>query len=185
MGPIEVLWISLVIMFAVVGYVRGFPKELGVTTMVLLGLFILVRFGERIVSAVDRLLRIFGWRFIGTPDEDLFKFIVYLVFLLFIAYISYEGETLAFAGSPPKGLTGKLLNLWAGFFNGYLIVGSIWYYLDLFGYPAQKWGLFQPPLTPFAQSLLPWLPLNVLPEGQQDLYLLALVIVLLILRVIR
>jgi hypothetical protein len=59
------------------------------------------------------------------------------------------------------------------------------YYLDLFDYPAQKWGLFQPPLTPFAQSLLPWLPLNVLPEGQQDLYLLALVIVLLILRVIR
>ena len=185
MGPIEVLWAALIIMFTIIGYTRGFPKELGVTTMVLLGMFILVRFGERIVSAVDRVLRMFGSGFLGTPNEDLFRFNVYLFFLLFIVYISYEGETLAFAGSPPKGLVGKLLNLWAGFFNGYLIVGTIWYYLDLFDYPAQKWGLFQPPLTPFAQSLLPWLPLNVLPEGQQDLYLLALVIVLLILRVIR
>jgi len=168
-----------------VGYVRGFNKELGVTTMVLLAMFILVRFGQRLVSAVDRVLRIFGLGFLGTPNEDLFKFNVYLLFLLFIVYISYEGETLAFAGTPPKGLAGKLLNLGAGFLNGYLIVGTIWYYLDFFNYPAQKWGLFHPPLTPFAQSLLPWLPLNVLPEGLQDLYLLAMVIVLLILRVIR
>lgn len=185
MGPIEVLWGSLLIVFAIVGYVRGFNKELGVTTMVLLAMFILVKFGQRLVNTVDRALRLLGMGFIGTPDENLFKFNVYLLFLLFIVYISYEGETLAFAGTPPKGLTGKLLNLGAGLLNGYLIVGTIWYYLDLFGYPAQKWGLFQPPLSPFAQSLLPWLPLNVLPEGLQDLYLLAMVIVLLILRVIR
>lgn len=185
MGPIEVLWGSLLIVFILVGYMRGFNKELGVTTMVLLAMFVLIRFGDRIVRWIDRALRLIGMGFIGTPNEDLVRFNIYLLFLLFIVFISYEGETLAFAGTPPKGLAGKLLNLGAGFLNGYLIVGTIWYYLDFFKYPAQKWGLFKPPLTPFAQSLLPLLPQNVLPEGMEDLYLLVLVIVLLILRVIR
>lgn len=185
MGPIEVLWGSLIIFFAIIGYIRGFPKELGVTTMVLLAMFVLVRFGDLLTRWADRALRLIGMGFIGTPNEDLFKFNIYLLFLLFIVYISYEGETLAFAGTAPRGLPGRLLSLGAGFFNGYLIVGTIWYYLDVFNYPAQKWGLFKPPLTPFAESLLPWLPLNVLPEGRQELYLLALIIILLILRVIR
>lgn len=185
MGPIEVLWASLLIFFAIIGYVRGFPKEMGVTTMVLLAMFILVRFGDLLTRWVDRALRLIGMGFIGTPNEDLFKFNVYFFFLLFIVYISYEGETLAFSGTTPKGLAGRLLNLGAGVLNGYLVVGTIWYYLDAFNYPAQKWGLFKPPLTPFAESLLAWLPLNVLPDGRADLYLLALVIILLILRVIR
>lgn len=185
MGPIEVLWITLLIIFGIIGYVRGFTKELGVTTMVLLAMFILSRFGEQMAKMIDKGLGFVGIGFIGTDNEALFKFNVYLLFLLFIVFISYEGETLAFAGTPPKGLIGRLLNLGAGLLNGYLIVGTIWYYQHIFDYPAQKWKLFTPPLSDFAQSLIPLLPLNVLPDGMEDLYLLVLVIILMILRVIR
>jgi uncharacterized membrane protein required for colicin V production len=37
--PVETLWIVLVLIFAVVGVVRGFLKELGVTLVLIVTLF--------------------------------------------------------------------------------------------------------------------------------------------------
>ena len=56
MIPIEFLWLMLVVIFGIIGMVRGLWKELGVTTILALSLFAL-RFGwdkvgARIVAAV-------------------------------------------------------------------------------------------------------------------------------------
>lgn len=180
MGPIEWYFITLVAVFGVVGWIRTFPKELGVTTVVLFGMYILARFDERLLDLINRV-----YAFRGTPNEDLIAFNIYLLFMLFITLISYEGETLAFAGSSPPGITGILLNILSGLFNGYLVVGTIWYYLDKLNYPIRKFTLFTPPLTDFAQKLIQWLPQNIPPEGRADEYFLALGVLLVILRVIR
>lgn len=184
MGPVEILFISLLIMFLFIGVIRTYPKELGVTIIVLAALYILYRFGNQVLSYLEQGLRVVGLRIAGTPNQQLIELAIYLLFLIFMVFISYQGFTLEFPGKPPKGSTGVLLNLGSGFLNGYLIVGTIWYYLDRFNYPLQQYGLFRPPLTPFAQSLIRLLPQNLL-QPSPDLYFLGFLLFLLILRVIK
>lgn len=180
MGPIEVYFITLMLVFGVVGWVRTFPRELGVTIPVLFGMYILVAFDQRLLGLINRV-----YEFRGTPNEGLIAFDIYLFFMLFITLISYEGETLAFAGRPPSGITGTLLNIGSGLFNGYLVIGTIWFYMDELDYPVQKFGLFEPPLSDFAKAVVELLPQNIPPEGRADEYFLALAVLLVILRVIR
>jgi hypothetical protein len=72
------------------------------------------------------------------------------------------------------------MNAINGAVNGYLISGTIWYYLDRFDYPIRFLGLFSPPLTNLAQALLPFLPLPTLEP-----YLLLFVAFLILVRVFR
>lgn len=180
MGPIEAYFITLILVFGVVGWVRTFPRELGVTIPVLFGMYILAAFDGQLLGLINRV-----YEFQGTPNENLIVFNIYLFFMLFITLISYEGETLAFSGSPPPGLTGTLLNIVSGLFNGYLAIGTIWFYLDELNYPIRKLGLFAPPLSDFAKAVVGLLPQNIPPEGRVDEYFLALAVLLVILRVIR
>ncbi len=183
MGPIEVLFGSLLVVFLFIGVIRTYPKELGVTITVLAALYILYRFGTTVLSYLERALQLVGIRITGTPNERFIELSIYMLFLIFIVFISYQGITLDFPGKPPKGATGVLLNLSSGFLNGYLILGTMWYYLDRFGYPLQQYGLFRPPLSPVAQRLITLLPQNLLP--QPDLVFLGFLLLLLILRVIK
>lgn len=180
MGPIEFYFITLVLVFGVVGWIRTFPKELGVTTVVLFGMYILAAFSQRLLDLINQV-----YEYQGTPREGLFIFNIYLLFMLFITLISYEGETLSFAGSSPPGITGLMMDIGSGLFNGYLVIGTIWYYLDQLDYPVSQMGLYTPPLNDFAQMLVKILPQNIPPEGYADKYFLTLAVFLVILRVIR
>jgi hypothetical protein len=185
-GPIEVLWISLVVVFGIVGYTRGVSKELGVTLPVLVGMYLLVKFGSRLVGLIDSVLRLVGLGgYVGSPDEKLFTWVLYTLFMLFIVLISYEGITLDFPGVSAKAPYTDVVDFLSGLVNGYLAVGTVWYYLDQFGYPTQKIGLYQPPLSSLAQVLVKFLPLNVLPKDTAEWYLLGFILFLIILRVIK
>lgn len=183
MGPLEVLWVVLIGVFAVVGIVRGYPRELGVTTTVLVALLLLTRGGESILKAFDVLLTQYGESslILGGQYSDLVHSLFYILAFTAIVVISYHGQTLAFEGVPPRGPVGVALNLSSGLLNGYLIVGTMWYYLHIFNYPIQVLGLFQPPLTEFAQVyLVPLIPVPLLEP-----YLLFLVPFMIVMRVLR
>jgi hypothetical protein len=183
MGPLEVLWAMLIVVFAVVGVVRGYPKELGVTTTILAALLILTRSGETMLGLIDAYLTRYadaGIIFEG-PFSSLIQSLFYIVVFTLIVFISYHGETLAFPGRPPKGAFGVAMNLASGLLNGYLISGTMWHYLHVFDYPIQMLGLFSPPLTEFAQTyLVPMMPVPLLEP-----YLLLLVPFMIVIRVLR
>jgi uncharacterized membrane protein required for colicin V production len=119
MIPIEYLWLALVIVFGITGMVRGLWKELGVTTVLLLSLFVLTfgweQIGSRIVAA-----------FPGSTPSGTIQAIYYIVPIIFVAFIAYEGITLKFPMREMKGLVKGLLGLPGGLLNGYLIIGTIW-----------------------------------------------------------
>lgn len=191
MEPIEVLWISLVLFFGVIGIVRGFLRELGVTTTVLAAIYVISEFLEgrglmnKLLGRAGEMAPAFGAFIAEDPRISLVKFVLYLLFMAFVAFISYHGETLAFGGEPPKGLAGSLLGLMVGLLNGYLIVGTIWYYLDAFDYPIEMFELFEPPLRPFAETLRAYLLLNLIPDNLTEPALISGIVLLLFLRVIR
>lgn len=183
MGPVELFWAMLVGVFAVVGVVRGYPRELGVTTTVLAALLILTRSGDSMLRALDSLLIRFTQSslILEGPRSDLIQSLFYISVVLVVVVISYHGETLAFAGNPPKGPLGIILNLMSGLLNGYLVAGTMWYYLHIFDYPIQVVGLFKPPLTEFAQAhLVPLMPVPLLEP-----YLLFLTPFMIVMRVLR
>lgn len=127
MIPVEYLWLALIIVFGVTGMVRGLWKELGVTTVLLLSLFVLTfgwkQIGSKVVEA-----------FPGQTPEMTIMAIYYIVPVLFIAFIAYEGITLSFPIREMKGPMKALLGLPGGLLNGYLIVGTAWDMVTRAGY---------------------------------------------------
>jgi len=180
--PLEVLWGVLLITFALVGVVRGFLKELGVTVVLLVLLFGLSRLEDRIPEFLTRAVANVGYTVPKATDPrgQLIWASFYIIVIVFVTFISYHGETLAFEGRPPKGFKGVLFGLMVGLLNGYLISGSLWYFLDKYDYPIKFLYLFKEPLTDFAKSLIPLLPLTLLRP-----FLPFLVVVVVMARVIR
>jgi len=162
-GPIEVLWGSLVVVFGLIGLVRGFLKEVGVTTVLAFLLFLLTFFAKQIAQALDMLVALVR---ISPPDSleaNLVRYGAYAGVIILVAFISYEGETLAFEGRPIAGPLGIIFNLIIGLWNGYLVVGSLWYYMHKLDYPISLFGLFQQPLSPLATVLVTLLPEALIP----------------------
>ena len=127
MIPVEYLWLALIVVFGVTGMVRGLWKELGVTTILLLSLFVLTfgweQIGSRIVEA-----------FPGELTGETIRAIYYIVPSFFVAFIAYEGITLEFPIRDVKGVFKGALGLPGGLLNGYLIIGTIWDVVNDAGY---------------------------------------------------
>ncbi len=186
MAPIEVFFGALVVMFGLVGLVRGFLRELGVTMVMVFALFFLSLVDSTVTRGVERLIELLGLKS-DAGSVALYTCWLYLGVLMVAAFISYQGETLAFAGNNPPGTFGLVLGLLLGLVNGYLIAGSLWYFMDRFSYPITWLGFSAERLSPLASKLVPMLPSAFL--GQDVLLgqsmLLYLSIVLLAFRVIR
>ena len=56
MAPIEVFFGAIVLIFALIGLVRGFLRELGVTTVMMFLLFFLSRFETQIDKGIVRVM---------------------------------------------------------------------------------------------------------------------------------
>lgn len=129
MGPVEVVFLVVIAIFGAVGVVRGYQRELGVTTMLLITLFILEflatgPFGEQIN---DFLLNT------GMTEQNVATFWAFVAIgaLLLVTFISYQGLGLVYPGSGKN----TFVSLLVGLINGYLFAGSIWYYLSEANYP--------------------------------------------------
>ena len=181
MGALELVWLVMIVIFALAGVVRGYPKELGTTTSILVALLVLNEWGAEVFQGLDAsLLGLTGLSLTEGDRTDLIQAGFYLALFIAMVFLSYHGETLAFRGDPPPGAVGVLINSANGAVNGYLIAGTVWYYLDRFEYPIQLLGLFSPPLSDLATSLLPFLPVPLLEP-----YLLLFVAFLVLMRIFR
>ncbi len=129
MGPVETLFLVLMAFFGVIGIVRGFHRELGVTTMLLLALLVIKLAEDRFGHQFNGVLALVTGD--GVAQLPRARAVVWVLFLIVIAFVSYEGDRLAFPG---RG-TAPVLGLLIGLLNGYLFAGSMWYYLAQAGWP--------------------------------------------------
>jgi hypothetical protein len=181
MGPLEVFFIAIGITIALIGLARGYKRELGTTLIILVALFVLTFFEERIISfftaASGQLDIVIGSQ---AESSNLFLMLLFQVAFISIVFASYAGRTLDFPGNQAPPPQGTLLSLAVGALNGYLVAGTLWYYLDQFNYPVQSLGWVQLPLTATGQAMLEFLPQNVF---ESPAYWMLPVAVLLIVRV--
>jgi uncharacterized membrane protein required for colicin V production len=129
MVSLNILFWMLVILFGMIGSMRGWAKEMLVTFGVILSAF-LITIMERWVPFINKTIAFEG----GAT-----QFWMRTLILLVIIFFAYQTPSLAkLAGSgrfARERLQDTLLGLFLGAVNGYLIFGSIWYWLDFAGYP--------------------------------------------------
>ncbi len=187
-------WI-MVLLFALVGAMRGWTKEIVVTSALVLALFTLNQFFPTVFSFI-------GWdnNIVQTPEIRRWQFFILSGFLLVLAFFGYQGPSLA-RGRAERlarrdNLQDKLLGFLVGALNGWLIVGSIWSFLEYRAVSASNWVRFTPDVAyPFntvnimrpAPDLAPFidnLPIPVLTASPYFLPLLLVVVFLFILVVL-
>jgi uncharacterized membrane protein required for colicin V production len=148
----SLMWI-LALFFAIVGFQRGWNRELIATSGIILGFFALFQF--------DSFVR--GTLLLAFPPEQAF----FIQAALFVAIVFFSYQNRVFIAEPKPGRlnfqTG-LLGALVGFINGYLIGGTIWYFLDINQYPFAPYVLAPASTSPSA-SQLGSMPLVVLGGG--------------------
>ncbi len=161
MVPIEVFFGAIVLMFSLIGLARGFLRELGVTTVMMFLLFFLNQFEEQL----DRgLVKVMSAGLVPAGQTELWQCALFVFIIVAAAFVSYQGETLSFVGQPSRGVLSVVLGLLTGLLNGYLIAGSIWFYLHKYGYPIPFMGFSAAQLSTLAQVLINYLPLTFLGQ---------------------
>jgi hypothetical protein len=198
MGPLESFFFGIGFVFIIVGLIRGFLKELGLTTVMIVWLFAM----DQLIPRIEELIRgedtfLVNLGLTGTTMNGTL-WLLLSIGTIVVVYIAYQGETLAFEGNPRKGLTGVLFSILIGAVNGYLVSGTLWWILHRYQYPIaeiaqlvpfQQGGQF---LSPLAQDIVVnnrLLPPDLLGQGADTATTLGvlplLVVTLVILRIVR
>jgi len=148
-----------VFLFAVIGTMRGWAKEILVSFSVILAIFIVV-----VMEKIPFLSSVF------TGIADFWFRAIVVIVLVFFGYQSPNLPRLAgSARFARERLQDMLLGLFLGAVNGYLIVGTMWYYLAQAGYPFQNVISSPDPATPAGQAIInmvKFMPPSWLATGQ-------------------
>ncbi|MBI5669942.1 MAG: CvpA family protein [Chloroflexi bacterium] len=167
---VGLLW-GMALVFAIIGYIRGLSREVIATSGIILGLFALFQF--------DDVIR--GTLLANVPNDQ--KFWVQSALFLAIVYFAYQTRTftrreLAQRAEGRDNLQSSVLGGIVGFINGYLVWGSLWYFMHINNYPLAPY-ISQPPAgSPSAQAI-GTLPLYILaggPGGTGNLLALAVIV---------
>jgi hypothetical protein len=157
MIPVEYFWFALILMLGIIGAVRGLAKELGVTTIVALSLFVLKFAWSQFQPSITALAT-------DAPlglTELMLKAVVFSVVVIFVAVISYTGIVLQFPfknfGKMGTGLFGFL----GGLLNGYMVIGTVWDVVAHANYFSPKASLVSTEtLSSVHQSIVGLLPVT-------------------------
>lgn len=168
----------MIILFGIVGSLRGWTKEVIATSGLVLSLFALNQFASTLIGLLGGSLDPANPAI--TPLARQHFYILALTHLV-IAFFSYQGP--AFAGSRVRdrlrvrdSVQDKVLGSIVGGLNGYLIVGTLWAFLEYQArspanwvrldpgvpYPFDPTVLNRPDIAVAAYSLMERLPLPML-----------------------
>jgi hypothetical protein len=176
MAPIDITFLIIIAIFGVIGIVRGYRRELGVTVILLVALELLLLLTQVFPGINTRIMTAIAGP--NPVDQLTAQAILYTIFMLIVVFIAYQGETLTFPGTGES----SLLGLGAGLLNGWLFAGTIWYYLHQANWPLLGGTVIN--TTAYSQfylAMIKLLPPAVLPWW----FVLALIAFLLLMRVVR
>ncbi len=176
MIQLSAVLLTMAIFFGIIGYLRGWNKELISLAGIILGLFALFQF--------DNLLR--GVLLAGVSRDQVF--LVQAAIFLVVVFFAYQTRGMG-AGRGPDGrdrLQSSILGGLVGFINGYLIWGSLWYFMDINAYPLAPAVIAPAPGSPSdqARSLLPLVVLGGGVTGTGDLLAIAVIVLFLIVLIV-
>ena len=164
---VSLMWTSAVF-FALTGALRGWRREIIGTTAILLGSFAIVQFDSFLRGSLYLLL------------TDAQTFLLQMAVLLGIVVLAYRSRLADRPVESRARIRNALFGALVGFFNGYVIAGTTWYFLDINRYPFAQ--LLSAPAegTVSFQSigLMPMVLLGGGVAGNGDLLSLVILVIL-------
>ncbi|MCZ6530648.1 MAG: hypothetical protein O6949_10040 [Chloroflexi bacterium] len=156
MISLTVLFGLLVILFGVIGAMRGWAKELLVTSAIVLGLFL----NNILATYIQPYQTFLATAQIGTV------FAVQAGVILLLAFFGYQ--TPKIQALQPKLVRERfeeiMLGGFMGLLNGFLMVGSIWFYLHQTGYATTDLVIApEGELAEQIDGLMAYMPPSLLP----------------------
>ncbi len=156
MISLTVLFGLLVILFGVIGAMRGWAKELLVTSAIVLGLFL----NNILATYIQPYQTFLATAQIGTV------FAVQAGVILLLAFFGYQ--TPKIQALQPKLVRERfeeiMLGGFMGLLNGFLMVGSIWFYLHQTGYATTDLVIApEGELAEQIDALMAYMPPSLLP----------------------
>src|SRR3990172_9808368 len=143
------------VLFGVIGFMRGWAKELMVIFSVFLALGFVAAFENLIPFTKDLLKE-------GSVQEFWFRTITVIIMVLF-GYQSPRFSRIAKASEKRDLIQDHLLGLIFGLITGYMIVGTLWAFMHAAGYPFSPYITSpknDPELGETALRLIKWFPPN-------------------------
>ncbi|HET91727.1 MAG TPA: hypothetical protein ENN99_13465 [Chloroflexi bacterium] len=154
MVPLDTVLLGFIIVFGLMGALRGWHKEILVLFSVVVALSMRLIFSRYVP---------FVREFLDRPPLE--QFYIYTGLIIFMAVAGYAGPVVS-ARLAGKGGRDKLQDVLLGFIigaiNGYLIVGTIWYLLHQAGYGV--WKIQAPLGGSSAAVVVQYLPLMWLSD---------------------
>lgn len=130
----------MVVLFAFIGGMRGWTKEIVATAGVILALFTLQQFDSVLLQPLLQGARL---------DQVFWAYAAIFTVIVFFAYQTPAAASRLSEGrmwsDRRVGAQERLLGVLIGAINGYLVMGTLWYFLDRTQYA----------LTPFVTAPLP------------------------------
>jgi uncharacterized membrane protein required for colicin V production len=164
MSIVYVFWMY-VVLFAVIGAMRGWAKELLVSFSVILAL------------TTNHVLRRYIPIVVALPDDSTSLFWIRTLILLTLVYFGYQ-TVVSVARLASKAarerLQDTLFGIFMGAINGYLIAGTLLYYLNEAKYPFPT--VVSAPggdILTQVQTLMNWMPPHLL--GEPGIYFAVLI----------
>ncbi len=161
------MW-AMVVMFAMVGFVRGSTKEMIALTGIVLAIFGLEQLRSLLLTPL----------FASASLSQ--QFYIYAGILIAVALVAYQTPGGVGIGKNSKdareGLLEGLLGAAIGGLNAYILFGALWYYMDNLLYPLSP-AIMAPPLDSASASLVQQLPMVWILQG--DFLTLAMIILVL------
>lgn len=123
MISLNVLFYIFVILFAIIGFIRGLRKEIIVTVSAILAVFIIEVIVGKVFPAADN-------------TKSLIINLIVLFVMAFFGYQTPAYRSLADSGKFERdSLLHMILGGLTGALNGYIFFSSAWHYLAKAGYP--------------------------------------------------
>jgi hypothetical protein len=160
MIQLTVLMWSMAALFGFIGFQRGWNKEVIATSGIILGLFALFQFDDLIRNTL--LVNV-------APEQVFLVQAALFVIIVFFAYqtralIGSEAERARGRGDGRDPLQASMLGGLVGFLNGYLIWGSLWYFMHITNYPLTPY-ISAPQAGSPSANFVDSLPLFILAGG--------------------
>lgn len=136
-----------VVLLASIGAMRGWAKEMLVTFSAILALFIITVLEYYVPVVRD------SFAIPGSQAQFLMRFFIMIV-LVFFGYQTPNFPKIDSSRFARERLQDTLLGLFLGALNGYLIVGTLWYFMADANYPFEKYISAPIPGTPSGDSAM-------------------------------
>jgi len=181
MISLQYIFLFMIVFFALIGYLRGWQREVIALSGLIASIAALIQFGETLIRLVTALTG--ATQAINNPNALRQQEIwIQVIFHVTIAFFSYqvvarlaEQATSGRLGERLRGdLEKRILGMFIGAINGYLLIGSLWGFVEYqitangyvklapeIGYPFDPNVIVRPVADASAAMITDFLPMGI------------------------